>query len=134
MSGRPPKEINWQLFEDLCSIQCTQSEIASVLHFHVDTIRDRAQAHYEEEYSNIYKRFSESGKTSLRRTQFKLAQKSPAMAIFLGKQYLGQKDNHDTVLLPPEMIASYNKLMMQLANLQAKAAQKRDETLLQAVT
>jgi hypothetical protein len=30
---------------------------------------------------------------SLRRYQFKLAQKSAAMAIFLGKNYLGQKDN-----------------------------------------
>ena len=30
---------------------------------------------------------------SLRRTQFKLAEKNPTMAIFLGKQYLGQRDN-----------------------------------------
>jgi hypothetical protein len=30
---------------------------------------------------------------SLRRTQFRLAEKSAAMAIFLGKQYLGQSDN-----------------------------------------
>ena len=30
---------------------------------------------------------------SLRRTQFKLAEKNPTMAIWLGKQYLGQRDN-----------------------------------------
>ena len=30
---------------------------------------------------------------SLRRMQYKLAEKNTAMAIFLGKQYLGQKDN-----------------------------------------
>ena len=30
---------------------------------------------------------------SLRRTQFKLAEKNPTMAIWLGKQQLGQRDN-----------------------------------------
>ena len=33
-----------------------------------------------------------AGFISLRRKQFELAEKSPAMAIFLGKQYLGQTD------------------------------------------
>ena len=32
---------------------------------------------------------------SLRRLQFKLAEKSVPMAIFLGKNYLGQKDYQD---------------------------------------
>ena len=31
----------------------------------------------------------------MRRSQFKLAEKNAAMAIFLGKQYLGQKDEPD---------------------------------------
>ena len=30
---------------------------------------------------------------SLRRNQFRLSEKSAAMAIWLGKQYLGQRDN-----------------------------------------
>ena len=34
----------------------------------------------------------------LRRSQFKLAEKNAAMAIFLGKQYLGQKDIPDVSL------------------------------------
>lgn len=44
-------------------------------------------------------RFSETfaikrgkGKISLRRSQFQLAEKNASMAIWLGKQYLGQKD------------------------------------------
>ena len=37
------------------------------------------------------------GKVSLRRYQFKLAEKSAPMAIFLGKNYLGQKDNIEFV-------------------------------------
>lgn len=34
----------------------------------------------------------QKGKVSLRRTQFQLAEKNTGMAIWLGKQYLGQKE------------------------------------------
>jgi hypothetical protein len=37
-----------------------------------------------------------NGRISLRRTQFQLAQKNAAMAIFLGKNYLGQSDKIET--------------------------------------
>jgi len=37
----------------------------------------------------------EGGKMSLRRTQFALAKKNAAMAIFLGKNYLEQTDRQD---------------------------------------
>lgn len=121
-AGRPPKEINWTLFEDLCSLQCTQSEIASVLHVHVDTVRDKAVAHYGEEFSAIYKKYSESGKMSLRRIQFNLAKKNTAMAIFLGKQWLGQKDNHEAIQISPEMAQQYQALLDQLKALQKTAA------------
>lgn len=90
--ARPQKEIDWQLFEQLCALQCTQSEIASVLKIHMDTLRDRTADKYEEDYSTVYKKMSETGKCSLRRAQFKLAMKNTSMAIWLGKQWLGQKD------------------------------------------
>jgi hypothetical protein len=99
--GRPRKEIDWKLFEDLCSLQCTQSEMASVLKVNQDTLRDKARKMYkEQDFSEIYKRYSESGKCSLRRYQFAQAKKNATMAIWLGKQWLGQKDaeslNKDT--------------------------------------
>ena len=90
--GRPKKPIDWNIFESLCEIQCTQGEIASVLKINVDTLHDRSVAHYELPYSEIYKRYSEGGKSSLRRIQFNLAKKNASMAIWLGKQWLGQKD------------------------------------------
>jgi hypothetical protein len=90
--GRPPKVIDWRVFEQLCEIQCTASEIASVLRMCEDTLYVRVNKEYGEHYSVIYKRFSEAGKCSLRRFQFKLAQKNTSMAIWLGKQWLGQKD------------------------------------------
>ena len=91
--ARPRIEIDQKIFENLCGIQCTQAEIADVLNCSVDTVERWVQRTYSDSYAEIYKRFSAKGKMSLRRYQFELAKKSTAMAIFLGKNYLGQKDS-----------------------------------------
>ena len=57
-----------------------------------DTINNWCKDTYGDNFSGVFKNKSTKGKISLRRTQFKLAEKSTPMAIFLGKQYLGQKD------------------------------------------
>ena len=90
--GRPKKEINWKLFQNLCKIQCTQQEIAAAFEINPETLRLRAEEEYKAEFSVIYKRFTEAGKCSLRRFQFRLAKKNAAMAIWLGKQWLGQRE------------------------------------------
>lgn len=92
--GRPEKPIDWKVFEDLCNIQCTPEEISSVCKVDRHTLYDRVKKQYEEDFPTVYKKFTDGGKMSLRRTQLKLAQKNTAMAIWLGKQYLGQKDHH----------------------------------------
>ena len=43
-------------------------------------------------FSEVFRQKRGLGKVSLRRAQFHLAEKSATMAIFLGKQYLGQTD------------------------------------------
>ena len=90
--GRPKIQINQQEFEKLCYMQCTETEIAAFFNCSVDTIENWCKETYETTFSDIYKQKAEYGKISLRRTQLKLAEKSPAMAIFLGKQYLKQRD------------------------------------------
>ena len=85
--GRPKIQIDYNTVEKLANIQCTQEEIASFLDISVRTLQR------DEEFCRIYKKGQENGKMSLRRMQYKLAEKNTAMAIFLGKQYLGQKDN-----------------------------------------
>lgn len=84
--GRPKFKINYEEVRKLAEIMCTQKEIASVLGCDERTLQR------DEEFCRIYKEGKEVGKMSLRRKQWKLADKSYAMAIFLGKQYLGQKD------------------------------------------
>lgn len=93
VTGRPKKEINQELFEKLCGIMCTEEEIANVFDCSVDTINRFCKDRYEMTFAEAYKKFSAAGKASLRRYQFKLAQKNASMAIFLGKNYLGQTDH-----------------------------------------
>lgn len=97
-AGRPCAEIDWALFEQLCGIQCTQSELASMLKVHHETLVNNALIKYKledygKDFPSIYKRFSEIGKCSLRRYQFIQSKAKPNMAIWLGKQWLGQKEN-----------------------------------------
>lgn len=90
--GRPRKEIDQKIFENLCGYQCTLEEIAGIFECSPDTIERWCKREYKETFAEIYKKHSMKGKMSLRRYQFKLAEKSAAMAIWLGKQYLGQTD------------------------------------------
>jgi len=111
--ARPLKPIDWKLFEQLCHIQCTHSEMASFFHIVVDTLYDRAEKEYKDRFSSIYKRYSEGGKSSLRRNQFRMSEKNCTMAIWLGKQYLGQRDHEIISDKPTEdnKTVLQNKLM-----------------------
>jgi len=91
-AGRPVKEIGRLEFEKLCALQCTQQEICSFFDVDHKTLTKWCRREYRKEYSQVYAQKREVGKISLRRTQFKHAEKSAAMAIFLGKNYLGQTD------------------------------------------
>lgn len=90
--ARPTIEINKEHFENLCNMQCTLDEIAGFFKCSRDTIERWCNRTYEEGFADTYKKYSQNGKISLRRYQFKLAEKNASMAIWLGKQYLGQTD------------------------------------------
>lgn len=90
--GRPAKEIDQKSFEKLCKLQCTLEEIAGFFECSEDTIQNWCKRTYDEIFSVIHKKYSAGGKTSLRRYQFNLAKTNASMAIWLGKQYLGQTD------------------------------------------
>ena len=90
--GRPKKDIDKKLFENLCAIQCTMVEILAVLDITDKTLSSWCRRTYGKSFSEIYAIKRQAGFISLRRTQFRLAEKSAAMAIFLGKNYLGQVD------------------------------------------
>jgi len=91
---RGPKkiQINWKQVEAACQIQCTQEEIAALIDCSVDTIERRCEEDHGIKFAEYFAQKKEGGRASLRRKQWLLASNNPAMAIFLGKNYLGQSD------------------------------------------
>lgn len=93
--ARPSIRIDKEQFEKLCGYMCTEAEIADFFHASVDTISRWCKKTYGQSFADTYKKFIGEAKCTLRRYQMQLAAINPAMAIFLGKQYLGQKDKPD---------------------------------------
>jgi len=101
-AGRPKIEIDWREFEKLCALQCTQEEIAGWFDCSVDTIDRRVKEVHGVNFAEYFAKKRGKGKISLRRWQMQCAEKgNAAMLIFLGKNYLGQKDSHEVNNIAP---------------------------------
>ena len=91
--ARPRIKLDWEQFDKLCNLLCTQQEIADFFGCSPDTISRAIEREFKVGYAEYYKRVTVHAKVSLRRIQWKHAEKSVAMAIWLGKQYLKQSDS-----------------------------------------
>lgn len=98
--GRKRKVLNAtgvRVVEALARVMCTEEEIAACLGVKIDTLH---APHNENVFLGALEKGREHGKMSLRRHQFELSKTNATMAIWLGKQYLGQRDvvvNENTV-------------------------------------
>ncbi|MDH3325160.1 MAG: hypothetical protein OEM38_00420 [Gammaproteobacteria bacterium] len=94
--GRPKIKIDWEEFDKLCALQCTQKEIASWFNCTDDTINNRVKKEKKVSFSEYYSQKAAKGKISLRRKQWQSCESgSVAMLIWMGKQYLDQKDRRE---------------------------------------
>jgi hypothetical protein len=91
-NGRPEIKIDWDVFDKLCNIFCTLEEISAFFECSEDTIETAVEREKKQKFKEYYRRRCMKGKMSLRRFQYKQAENNPTMAIWLGKQYLGQED------------------------------------------
>lgn len=110
---RPRIEIDKEQFEKLCIMQCTLQEIAGWFACSEDTIERWCIRELKMSFADAYKIHSAQGKISLRRFQFKQAEKSPAMAIWLGKQWLGQRDAVDVQQTGESTVEKIAKLILE---------------------
>ena len=111
--GRLHKQIEKRLFENLCALQCDINEIANCLECDNKTLENWCKREYGKNFSEVFEEKRARGKVSLRRTQWKLAEKSPAMAIFLGKNYLGQRDEQNVEIKGEIGITTLADLMLE---------------------
>lgn len=93
--GRPKYVLNdagKKQIEDLATILCTDTEIASIMGVSVDTLQSMDNLN---SFAECKEKGREKGKASLRRKQYELAMKGSGhygMLVWLGKQYLGQRE------------------------------------------
>lgn len=110
VDGRPPVVVNWEQFNQLARIQCTMEEITAVMGIGRDSLVKYAKIDCNKTLSELYEEKRRDGKQSLRRAQWHTALGTPAvfdeernmvreerkpnvtMQIFLGKNYLEQRD------------------------------------------
>jgi biotin operon repressor len=86
--ARPRKKIDKEQIKKLAQIGCSGDEIASVVGCSRDLIYKR--------FSTVLKEGHEHRNASIRRQQYALAMKGhPTMLIWLGKQFLGQRDKQE---------------------------------------
>src|SRR5262252_2414610 len=88
--ARPEAKIDVMELEKLCTMQCTDEEVAAFFGVSTRTIeRRRRQARFAE----VMERARAKGRVSVRRSLFKLANAGNiAAAIFLAKNLLGYRD------------------------------------------
>lgn len=97
--ARPVKEIDKKSFEALLHIGCGRSEIVGFFDetteggISDDTLNRWCKRTYKASFAEILDKRRALMKIQLRKNQLELSKRSAAMAIWLGKQYLGQRDN-----------------------------------------
>ena len=81
------KQVDREVVWKLATMMCTYAEIADVVGLGESTLKKR--------FGDLIEKGRSVGKKALRRAQFEkaISDKDPRMLIFLGKQYLSQKDN-----------------------------------------
>lgn len=85
-----PITVTTEMLRRLGMLLCTQKEAAAFLG--LTFMQFRRMLRKSPEARQAWDNGLEGGKVSLRRKQMRLASSSAAMAIFLGKNYLGQRD------------------------------------------
>lgn len=95
--GRPRFQIDYDQLDAMCQMHCTEDECASIFNVDRDTLSAALKRDGNESFSAYFKKASAGGKMSLRRRQFKAAiEGSVPMMIWLGKNWLGQRDSFDS--------------------------------------
>lgn len=117
-TGRPKKEFDKKIFQDLVGLGCTQEEICWFFRdetgksANIDTLTRWCKREFGMTFQEY---FRQNGcmalKIQLRRNQMNLSKSSAAMAIFLGKNMLGQTDKVEQTIMEVEDLSSLAEML-----------------------
>ena len=105
--GRPKKDFTIEEIKKLCTLNCTMEEVAAFFGCNKKTIERRMLD--DPEISEAIDMGRNMG-----RKQMELVNKgNAAMAIFLGKQILGQRDKNETEISSPDGSLQPTQIVLQ---------------------
>lgn len=117
-TGRPKKEFDKKTFTDLVGLGCTQEEICWFFRdetgksANIDTLTRWCKREFGMTFQEY---FRQNGcialKIQLRRNQMNLSKSSAAMAIFLGKNLLGQTDKVEQTIMEVEDLTGLAEML-----------------------
>lgn len=91
--GRPKANIDWHKVDNLLKAQCDGVGIAGILGVSPDTLYRACQDEHNIGFADYSAQRKSEGKELLRAKQFDSAMSGDkTMLVWLGKQYLGQRD------------------------------------------
>ena len=95
--GRPKAVINWKMVDEYLRSQCDGAHIANILGIHPNTLYLACEEKFNVNFSEYSQQKKGEGKELLRARQFKAAMEGDkTMLVWLGKQYLGQREKTDS--------------------------------------
>lgn len=93
---RPPADINWDTVDQYLHAQCDGVAIAGILGIAPETLYRRCEQDHNIGFDQYSRQKKTQGKELLRQKQFDTAMSGDkTMLVWLGKQYLDQKERHD---------------------------------------
>lgn len=94
--GRNKANIDWNKVDRYLQAQCDATGIAGLMGICRDTLYNRCKEDNNIDFSTYSQQKKSEGRELLRGKQFETAMKGDkTMLVWLGKQYLGQKDRHE---------------------------------------
>ena len=97
-SGRPYKVIDYKVLSNLCGLQSTGEECASILGVDYDTLNNGLKRELGYGFTEYFRLNRAEGLVNLRRKQYKVAMEgNPVLLKWLGRNWLGQNDGAQEV-------------------------------------
>lgn len=117
-TGRPPINFDRKQFIDLVALGCNQEEICWFFRDETGKVAniDTLSRWCKREFGVTFQEYSKQNslmmlKIQLRRNQFELSKHSVPMAIFLGKNWLGQSDKIEQTITEVEDLTSLAEML-----------------------
>lgn len=117
-TGRPPINFDKKQFIDLIALGCNQEEICWFFRDETGKVAniDTLSRWCKREFGVTFQEYSKQNslmmlKIQLRRNQFELSKHSVPMAIFLGKNWLGQTDKVEQTITEVEDLTGLAEML-----------------------